>query len=59
MNNTWNKQLCDDIVQSIEEYFERDALYPPFVFTDDFKESIVDDLSAMVLERFDYQGHEE
>ncbi len=57
MNNTWNKQQCDVIVEDIQKYF--DNLIVPFTFTEEDRELMMDDLSAMVLERFDYPGHDE
>ena len=57
MNNTWNKQQCDIIVEDIQKYF--DNLIVPFTFTEEDRELMMDDLSAMVLERFDYSGHDE
>ena len=57
MNNTWNKQQCDQIIEDIEKYF--DNLIVPFTFCEEDREYMMDDISAMVLERFDYPGHDE
>ena len=32
-------------------FFECDSLYPPFVFTEETKETIVDDLCAIIVDR--------
>ena len=52
MNNTWNKQQCDEVVQAIEQYFEG-YLEPPFTYTSEDKETMVDDLSAIIYNKFD------
>jgi hypothetical protein len=50
MNNTWNKQQCDEVVQAIEQYFEG-YLEPPFTYTSEDKETMVDDLCGLIVER--------
>ena len=45
MNNKC-EQLQDDIISYFEGYLE-----PPFTFTDDDKESMVDDLCGLVINR--------
>ena len=54
MNNTWNKQQCDQIIEDIEKYF--DNLIVPFTFCEEDREYMLDDISAMVLERFAIRG---
>ena len=46
MNNL-KEQLQEDIIS----YFECDSLYPPFVFTEETKETMVDDLCGLIVER--------
>jgi|9_EtaG_2_1085328.scaffolds.fasta_scaffold44021_2 hypothetical protein len=46
MNNL-KEQLQEDIIS----FFECDSLYPPFVFTEETKETIVDDLCAIIVDR--------
>ena len=46
MNNL-KEQLQEDIIT----FFECDSLYPPFVFTQETKETIVDDLCAIIVDR--------
>lgn len=41
------EQLQEDIIT----YFECHSLYPPFVFTQETKETIVDDLCYIIVDR--------